>query len=56
MLVDYRRYLNTINYEALLVEACDIWCIEAPEQYDQAELIEILVGKDDNVNAGGGAR
>lgn len=47
MLVTYRRYLESVSYEALLFEAFEVWGIEAPEQFDRDELIEILVGKDE---------
>lgn len=47
MLVTYRRCLESMSYEALLVEAHEVWAIEAPEQYDRDDLIEILVGKEE---------
>lgn len=47
MLAPYRNYLQSLSYEQLLTEALTIWAINDPEQYDQNELIEVLVGKDE---------
>lgn len=56
MLLSYRRYLNTIPHEALLVEANEVWGVVEPESLTQEELIEVLVGKDEAVENGGSAR
>lgn len=53
MLVDYRRYLQQIDYNALLIEAVGVWAIDAPEQYSAEELIEIMVGKDEALSLAG---
>lgn len=53
MLIDYRRYLSEITYDALLIEAIGVWGIEAPEQYQADELIEMMVGKDEALDKAG---
>lgn len=47
MLTPYRKYLETLPYEALLIEANEVWAINDPEGYLREELIEVLVGKDE---------
>lgn len=47
MLAPYRKYLQALTYDQLLQEALTFWSISDPEQYDQDELIEVLVGKDE---------
>lgn len=46
--VAYRTILNRMDYENLLIEARNIWAIENPETMQAKELIEVMVGRDED--------
>lgn len=54
MLIEYKSYLKTLPYEALLIEAVEVWGIEDAEaNYTQEELIEVLAGRDEELHTRG---
>lgn len=54
MLIEYKSYLKTLPYDALLIEAVEVWGIEDAEaNYTQEELIEVLAGRDEELHTRG---
>jgi hypothetical protein len=46
--VEYRTTLQKMDYDRLLVEARDVWAIDHPETMQAKELIEVMVGRDED--------